>query len=170
MAQLVTAAVPPYALPVPKDKRTGDGPWGEAIQYWLKEKQLRQAHIVEATGMDPNKVSRAANGFTVRWDALKQIAEFLDVPFESVLVSPLRRLGPAEERRVADQVAVIATRLMTERRPQSPNRPLDPRLFAVARRIGKLAAGKQKEIVDMVTQYEKQARRDKAAGRNPRKP
>jgi transcriptional regulator with XRE-family HTH domain len=142
----------------------GDGPWGEAIQYWFKEKSLRQAHVVEGTGMAPNKISRAANGLNVRMDTLRQIAEFLGVPFESVLVSPQRRLSPAEERHVADKLAEAAAKVITSRRPTAvPARPVDPRHLAWAQRIGKLSATHQKQVVKILADYERADR--KARGR-----
>lgn len=94
MRQLMSLQSPSYPSRMAKRAaKKGDGPWGDAIQYWFREKNLRQSHVVEGTGMSPNKASRAANGLDVRMETLRQFAEFFGVPLESVLVSPQRRLG-----------------------------------------------------------------------------
>jgi transcriptional regulator with XRE-family HTH domain len=172
MPQFASAAPAPYIQPVAKTAaRMGDGPWGEAIQYWFKEKQLRQAHVVEGTGMAPNKVSRAANGLNVRMDTLRQIAEFLNVPFESVLVSPLRRLSPSEERHVAERIAAAAARELTQRRPAARAAQAgDPRAVAWAQRMSKLPAKLQKSLIEVLKDYERTARREARDGRKPRRP
>jgi transcriptional regulator with XRE-family HTH domain len=171
MPQFASAAPAPYIDPVAKSAaRVGDGPWGEAIQYWFKEKQLRQSHVVEGTGMAPNKVSRAANGLNVRMDTLRQIADFLNVPFESILVSPLRRLSPSEERHVAERIAAAAARELTQRRPIPVAKAIDPRIVAWAQRMGKLPPKLQKSLMDVLKDYERQARREPREGRKLRKP
>lgn len=168
MPQLVTLAPPAYAEPMAKKAaQQGDGPWGEAIRYWFKEKAIRQAHVVEGTGMPPNKVSRAFNGLNVRMDTLRQIAEFLDVPFESVLVSPLRRLSPTEERHLVEKLAADARHLMDQGRPKARSRPAaDPRLVGIAHRLGKLPGKLQKNVIAMIANYEKVAKKDRHASRS----
>jgi len=139
----------------------GDGPWGPAIRYWLKELNLRQTHIVEGTGMPGNTVSNAARGLDVHMDTLRRIAEFFQVPFESVLVSPERRLGAEEERHVAEKVAAEARRVMEQRRPTAPTTRVDPRQLGIAKRLSKLPAKLQKSAIEIIGNYERQAKHEK---------
>jgi transcriptional regulator with XRE-family HTH domain len=165
MAILVQLSPPPYAQQMAKKgAKKGDGPWGEAIQYWFKEKHLRQAHVVEGTGMSPNKASRAANGLDVRMDTLRQFAEFFEVPIESVLVSPLRRLSPADDRHAAEKLAETVRRVMDQSRPTPPVRHIDPRMLALARRIEKLPAKYQKSAIELIADYERAAKKERGGG------
>lgn len=78
--------------------KQGFGPWGEAIRYWLDERKLRQADLVKATGLRAKTISRVARGFHTQTRVLEALALALDVPFDRLLVSPLRR-GSTEGRR-----------------------------------------------------------------------
>lgn len=159
MPQLVPSPARFYASPVAKTAaRKGDGPWGEAIQYWFKDKHLRQSHVVEGTGMSPNKASRAANGLDVRMETLRQFAEFFEVPLESVLVSPERRLSPDVERKLTAKLAEDVSSLLERARPTTQPRRLDPRLQAIAKRIGRLTAKQQKALLSLLSEYEKRTK------------
>jgi transcriptional regulator with XRE-family HTH domain len=171
MSQLVSVPSPSYAPRMAKRAaKRGDGPWGDAIQYWFKEKNLRQSHVVEGTGMSPNKASRAANGLDVRMETLRQFAEFFGVPLESVLVSPERRLSQAEEKRVIDKVQSELRRTMALNRPRPIQRSSDPWLLALARRLSKLPPKLQKSAIKVIADYEKiakQQRHTKDGGSKP---
>jgi transcriptional regulator with XRE-family HTH domain len=135
-----------------------------------RKKNLRQSHVVEGTGMSPNKASRAANGLDVRMETLRQFAEFFGVPLESVLVSPERRLTQAEEKRVIDKIQSEVKRTMALNRPRAIPRSVDPWLLAVARRLGKLPPKLQKSTIKVITEYEKitkQQRHKKDGGSKP---
>jgi hypothetical protein len=97
------------------------------------------------------------------------IAAFLEIPVESVLVSPLRRLPPAEERQVAEQLAAAAHRLLEGRRSVVAPARVDLRLHAIARRLGALPAKDQRQILALMRTYErihrKQTTNDAAARR-----
>lgn len=162
MSQLVSVPTASYAPRMAKRAaRKGDGPWGDAIQYWFKEKNLRQAHVVEGTGMSANKASRAANGLDVRMETLRQFAEFFGVPLEFVLVSPERRLSQDVEKRVLDKVQSDVKRMMALSRPRPIQRSIDPWLLAVARRVGKLPAKLQKSAIKVIADYEKVAKEER---------
>jgi transcriptional regulator with XRE-family HTH domain len=149
----------PYA-PVMAKKAApqGDNPWGEAIRYWLKEFKLRQTHISEATGIPGNTISKAARGLDVHQHTLRRIAEFFQVPFASVLVSPERRLSHAEEQHVVEQLAADARRVIEQRRQISPSRRVDPMLLGLAKRIEKLPLKLRKSVLEVIATYEKQAK------------
>ncbi len=100
-----------YAGPMPKPER-GDGPWGEAIEYWMTQRRWRQADVVRALEVlfppktkkskgYKNTVSTAANGFDVNTRSLRRIAKALDAPLDAVLVSPLRKAANEERLKLA---------------------------------------------------------------------
>lgn len=151
-----------YAPPVAKQAAPqGDNPWGEAITYWLKVLHVRQSHIAEATGIPANTISKAARGLDVHQRTLRRIAEFFNVPFASILVSPERRLSPAEEQLVVKKVASDIQRVIEQRRRIEPvTRRVDPVVTAIARRIEQLPAHLRKSILEILTGYEKQAKKD----------
>ncbi len=168
MRQLMSVPSPSYPSRMAKRAaKKGDGPWGDAIQYWFREKNLRQSHVVEGTGMSANKASRAANGLDVRMETLRQFAEFFGVPLESVLVSPERRLSHVEERQLLDKVQSDVKRMMTLNRPRAVPRQVDPWLLAVARRLGKLPPRLQKSAIKVIADYEKTLKRKKDSGGKP---
>lgn len=89
-----------------------DGPWGEAIRYWLQRKNLSQQDVARMTKMPGNTVSRAARGFHVQTRVLGRIARALDVPLTDVLVSPVRRAMNEDRRRfVADVTEQVVRKL-----------------------------------------------------------
>lgn len=170
MTFLVPSPSPPYIQPVAKKAAPqGNGPWGEAIQYWFKELHLRQAHVAEGTGLPPNTVSKAARGLDVHPATLRRIAEFFQVSFESVLVSPARRLSPTEERHVVEKLAADARRVMDQSRPSVSVRHTDPRLLGIAKRLGKLPPKLQKSAIRMIAEYEKLAKKHRGGRGAPSK-
>ena len=112
--------------------------------------------------MSKNKASRAARGLDVRMETLRQFAEFFDVALESILVSPLRRLSPAEERRVAERLAEEASRVIDQRRPSAVVRRIDHRMIAIAKRVEKLKVKHQKTLIKIIADYEKLERKEKS--------
>ncbi len=89
----------------------GDGPWGDAIAYWLNVRKWRQADLVRAAAsLSKNTISIAANGFDVNTATLRAIAKALKVPIEDVLVSPERRQTREEQRRMIQEAVDAALR------------------------------------------------------------
>jgi transcriptional regulator with XRE-family HTH domain len=84
----VRADYPRPHMPQPK---RGDGPWGEAIVYWLKDRNMRPAELARATGVRPNTISRIVRGFDTTTRVLRLIAAALDLPIDAVLISPDRK-------------------------------------------------------------------------------
>lgn len=94
-----------------------DGPWGEAIRYWLNERGWRQADLAVATGIRANTISRTARGFDTTTRVLRKIADTLKVSIDDVLVSPERKLANEDRRRMAREIAEDVLRAMDARSP-----------------------------------------------------
>jgi transcriptional regulator with XRE-family HTH domain len=134
-------------------------PWGAAIRYWLRQKHLTQRDIVTATGMQANKISRAARGCDVRMSTLRHIAAFLRVPLEQVLVSPEYMSTMGERRAIAQEVIDRLTRFIGDERDAPPVEPAGPgdRMVAIAHRLERLPPPMKKSVVDLIRQYERAA-------------
>lgn len=106
MALFTDRALDSYSQRRMPQPARGDGPWGEAITYWLNIRTWRQADLVRALkgNIDKNTVSRAANGHDVNTATLRLIAAALNAPLEDVLVSPIRKRQGEELRRMAHDV------------------------------------------------------------------
>jgi hypothetical protein len=102
----------------------GDGPWGEAIEYWLKVKRWKQADLRRAfeelpdlqRGGGKNTVSTAVRGLDVNTSTLRGIAKAFGVPLEEVLVSPDRRSAKERERELVEQISAKVYRDVTAER------------------------------------------------------
>jgi len=129
-----------------------DGPWGPAIEYWLRARRLRQSDLVKGTKIEAKTISRITRGFHTQTRKLELIAKYLVVPLERVLVSPLRS-GPGEERRqlmrdiIEDAFRTIA------------GEDVDAELVALAKRIQQLPPQWRTTLLDMVEDYEAQAKK-----------
>ena len=168
MRQLMSLQSPSYPSRMAKRAaKKGDGPWGDAIQYWFREKNLRQSHVVEGTGMSPNKASRAANGLDVRMETLRQFAEFLASRWNPCSSHLSADWGHVEERQLLDKVQSDVKRMMTLTRPRAIPRQVDPWLLAVARRLGKLPPRLQKSAIKVIADYEKTLKHKKDSGGKP---
>lgn len=95
------------------------GPWGEAIQYWLTHKGIRQSDLARSAKLPQNTISGAARGIHMTTRILARIAEALDVPLSDVLVSPARNSDEDEwkaaiaaqvHRWLVDNPRLLATR------------------------------------------------------------
>lgn len=75
----------------------GPGPWGEAITFWLREKNMSQADLVEVSGLAKNTITSACLGRHLSTRKLQVIAEALDTTLEGVLISPERRFAQLSE-------------------------------------------------------------------------
>lgn len=81
-----------------KRPKSGDGPWGEAIQYWLVKRAVQQADIAREASIRANTMSRAARGLDTTTRVLKKIAAAFQVPVDDVLISPERRMVDKERQ------------------------------------------------------------------------
>jgi transcriptional regulator with XRE-family HTH domain len=96
---------PPVPVTLPAK---APGPWGEAIDYWLKQKNMRQADLVRASGIDPNTISSIVRGFNTTTRLLWMIAKALQVPIDEVLLSPTRRTGSEAQKRMIAEAVELA--------------------------------------------------------------
>lgn len=113
----------PYARRTMPQAPRGDGPWGEAIQYWLRARNKRQADLASDTGVRANTISRAARGFDTTTRVLRKIADALDAPLDSVLVSPERKLANEDRRRLIQEITELVVRTVETK--HGPEEPLD---------------------------------------------
>jgi len=132
---------------MPQAKRD-TGPWGEALRYWLNERKLRQADLVKGTKIQAKTISRIVRGFHTQTRVLEDVARFLAVPVERVLVSPLRR-GPNDERRQFAR-GIVQDVL----REIDGGDVVDDLALDLARRIQALPLHLRQSVVEVVGQYE----------------
>lgn len=126
---------------------TGEGPWGEAVEYWLKEKKIRQADLARATGIEPKIISKIARGFHTSTRSLERIAVALELPLDAVLVSPDRKSALEERKRMIMEI----TELVTRRVEGKPPMQVQPPILSVEEATEKLnealsAAKKRQEV------------------------
>ncbi len=100
-----------------------DGPWGEAIQYWLDVKGWRQADLIreiqnlqkpeaavragkrKKSKGNKNTVSTACLGRDCNTKTLRIIATALGVPLDGVLVSPDRKSANEARKQMILEIA-----------------------------------------------------------------
>lgn len=118
-----------YAQPHMPQPAKGDGPWGEAIAYWLNVRHWRQADLVRATkgGLSKNTVSIAFNGLDVNTETLRIIAKALNAPLDEVLVSPDRKSANETRKQMVIEIAERVLRDVESTRSvgQMPSADLD---------------------------------------------
>ncbi len=110
-------------MPQPK---SGDGPWGDAIRYWLTRRGMQQADLVRAIkGLNgtttPNTLSTAFRGLDCNTRTLRIIATALKVSLDEVLISPDRK-SDVEARKafVAEVTERVVRDLELTTRPTPP--------------------------------------------------
>lgn len=126
MALFTDSPASGYSQPHMPQPARGDGPWGEAIEYWLNVRRWRQADLMRATAgkgdLTKNTISRAANGQDVNTETLRIIATAFGVALEDVLVSPDRQSAKEREEQMVERITKrVVGEIVAERRP----RPLD---------------------------------------------
>lgn len=113
-------------MPQPK---TGDGPWGEAIRYWLKRLDLQQADLMRTIreldgGTTSNTISNASRGLDCHTKTLRIIAAALNqvalqksimagVTLDDALVSPARQSELERLKRMVQEITERVVRQMT---------------------------------------------------------
>jgi hypothetical protein len=102
-----------YAEGEMTSRKSGAGPWGEAIRYWMGERGIKSnkalAEKVRATDGGKFTEKTAGNlvkGGTATTTTLRRVARALNVPIEQVLISPERRLVDTD-REALDRIASI---------------------------------------------------------------
>jgi transcriptional regulator with XRE-family HTH domain len=115
MALFTGTATQGYACaPMPRPPRK-NGPWGDAINYWLDDRGWNQTDLRKAIGdggaaLSKNTIGNAARGFDVSTRVLRIIATALGVPVEAVLVSPNRQSAQEERRQMIFEITERVTR------------------------------------------------------------
>jgi transcriptional regulator with XRE-family HTH domain len=98
--------------------KIGPGPWGEAIRYWLPRKNMCQADLARASGIEPKTISTMTRGFHTTTRMLLKVSVALGVPLADVLVSPARQRLNDEAIR-EDMLKVLRTAVEQQRRKRS---------------------------------------------------
>lgn len=126
-------------MPQPK---TGTGPWGDAIRYWLRQRDMRQADLVrEVRKANPgeaitaNTLSNAARGLHCSTRTLEQIARALEIPLDDVLVSPDRQSAQDMRRKMVQEITENVMRAVDATRATPPPRTIDQETDAYAERL-----------------------------------
>lgn len=112
-------------MAMPKALRR-NGPWGEAINYWLDQRGWNQTDLRKAirqrnASVSKNTIGNAARGFDVSTRVLGIIATALDVSLEAVLVSPNRRSAQEERKQMILEITERVARQLDFPAPQAPN-------------------------------------------------
>jgi transcriptional regulator with XRE-family HTH domain len=151
-----------YPSGVPQAKRD-NGPWGEAIRYWLNERKLRQADLVKGTKIQAKTISRITRGFHTQTRVLEVIAKCLGVSLDRVLVSPLR-WGPTEDRKqLIRSIFADAVRLVEVGEDR-----IDDRVLEDAKRIQALPRDMRASLRAILANYEKTIRKQRHGTRSNR--
>jgi transcriptional regulator with XRE-family HTH domain len=113
-----------FGMPKPK---TGDGPWAEAIRYWLDIDKLTQADLVRLLNekefakaykgkpVQAKTVSRIVRGFHTQTRLLARIAAALKQPLDAILVAPTRTLANEKRAQLARQISEEVLRTLDAR-------------------------------------------------------
>lgn len=126
----------------------GKGPWGEAVKYWLSQRNMRQSELARATKLTKNTVSSVTRGFHTNTRVLERIAIALKVDLDAVLVSPVRRLANEDQRRMIAQAVEFAMRTL--------NAPptIDAGALALAEQITKMPSEARAMMANVLEEYE----------------
>jgi transcriptional regulator with XRE-family HTH domain len=153
---------------MPKAKQ-GDGPWGEAIRYWLGVQNRTQADLVRLLNdkdfvkaykgrpVTAKTVSRIARGFDTQTRLLRRIAAALNLSIDVILVAPGRTL--ANERRIelARQISEEVLRTL-EAKGVAPQ--ANPKVQEVVERVTRLVSDESlSTLLTAVKQMEESERR-----------
>jgi transcriptional regulator with XRE-family HTH domain len=139
-----------YSFPGMPQARRETGPWGDAVQYWLNHRQLRQADLVRATRIQAKTISQIARGFHTTTKLLGRIAAALNVPLDQVLVSPLKRGTMDDRRRLISGLMEDVLRFVDV----AGDDTFDRDTLDLARRIYALPAQQRESVHAVVAGYE----------------
>lgn len=163
-------------------------PWASAIDYWLRELKLTQAEVVrrinaaidglnaanaELARMDgkrrkriprfgANTMSRIARGHHTHTRKLELIAEHLPVPFEDLLVSPLRRGATSDNRRLREIVHASLENLL--RSVDVGGVQVDTRTLRLAQRLDQLPDDLRQSVERVIVEYEQIVKKRRRSG------
>jgi len=162
---------------MPKAKR-GDGPWGEAISYWLEINNQTQADLIRLLNapafiktygkpVQAKTVSRIVRGFDTQTRVLRRIAAALGKPLDLILVAPGRML--ANEKRV------LLTRQITEEvlrsldaRGVAPQGPA--MLHEFWDRVQRLSPEQQARLLELAQSFDQLRQQERPTERRPEGP
>lgn len=125
MALLLDGVGRDYAHARMAATKTGKGPWGEAIKYWLPRRDMRQSDLARVTGIEEKTISSMARGFHTTTRKLEAVALAFKVPIDQVLVSPNRQQANEDRKREIQEAVEMALRRMDERQPPSSDSTLE---------------------------------------------
>lgn len=178
-------------MPLPEKS---DGPWGEAIQYWLAFRGWKQADLIrEIQKAEPstsktdkknkgnkNTVSNAALGRDCNTRTLRVIATALNVPLDAVLVSPDRKSANEARKQMIMEITESVVRKIEQPQwppqsgaaapvaPADAGTPLSPNRDAIeAATRGAIAAEEQRRAAQR--QRPRQAKRKTGSKRTRRR-
>src|SRR6185436_3496135 len=135
---------------MPQPKR-GSGPWGDAIQYWLKRLNIRQSERARKTGLPANTISRPANGLDCQTRIIARIAKALEVPLEEILVSPARFAAAEARVQLAREIAEDVLRKVDARFTSSRTDNRAAALTAFLDRVSHLDPDSLASYMDQLT-------------------
>ena len=183
-----------YRQRMPLDAPREGGPWGNAIEFWLKERRLSQAELLrrinaerhdiaatdagtrksigpKAKRMGPNTISRITRGFHTQTRLLAVIAKHLAVPIEEVLVSPTHRHRNEDSEQLMSSMADLQRQLENARRIVEANRRLqpDPVTLEIAKRLQRLSPKLRASVLNVIADYEQATRKGRRGGTKRRK-
>jgi hypothetical protein len=146
MALFTTGAVGGYSRRQMPQPKTGNGPWGDAIRYWLRRRNMQQADLMRAIKdmretTTANTISNAALGRDCHTKTLRIIAAALNVSIDEVLVSPDRK-SDAEARKLMIQE-------ITERVVRTIDTPIAPSSLppSLAHKVKELSQATEDETI-----------------------
>lgn len=145
-------------MPQPK---TGNGPWGEAIRYWLKQRDMQQADLMRAIRdlrhkTTSNTISNASRGLDCHTKTLRIIATALNVSVDEILVSPSRQ-SDTERRKLMIQE-------ITERVVRTMSSPVETTIDQAVQQLDRATEREKKEIVARQNRQRTPIRRRKRSG------
>jgi len=97
-----------------------DGPWGEAIRYWLNVRTMRQADLARETDIEAKTISSVTRGFHTTTRILQRIAEALEIPLDAVLVSPDRKSANEARKQMILEITEHVTKQVEAAQQPAP--------------------------------------------------
>jgi len=119
MALFTGALADGYSRQHMAQPKSGNGPWGEAIRYWLKLRDMQQADLMRAIRelrhkTTSNTISNASRGLDCHTKTLRIIATALNVSLDEILVSPSRQSESERRKLMIQEITERVVRAMQQ--------------------------------------------------------